>query len=139
MADWRQWFAMAQQSYNAAVVLSNDKDFVRSAASRYYYAGYQAMTALLLYSGQTPPIVDGVERESWNHDVTPQMLLDNLNLILRERNSRYQIRSKLQELYKVRIYADYAGSQPIAPERLKAVRKESHYLLKVAKDALPTE
>jgi uncharacterized protein (UPF0332 family) len=137
MADWRQWIMIAEESRRAALEMTDEPAFRRSRASRYYYAAYQAVTALLLYEGQTPPIVDGIERESWSHEVTPTMALDNLGRVLPVRKKRYQIRSGLQELYKIRIFADYSGANEITAERLKAARKLSSHIVKVARDILP--
>jgi hypothetical protein len=141
MADWRQWIEMAAGSLEAADFLEDyDKEsFVRSAASRYYYAAYQAMTALLLYEGQTPPIVGEVERESWSHEITPEMVLQNLGRIVPDRKKRYQLRSNLQELYKTRVYADYSGTYGVNRERLKTARKLTRYLVKVAQRIVSAE
>lgn len=73
MTPWQSWREMAQESEKAARLAEAD-GCLRSAASRYYYAAYQAATALLLYRGLTPP----AEREAWSHENTPQLMWEQM-------------------------------------------------------------
>lgn len=54
MDAWQLWQEMARVSKEAAQ-LAETGGCLRPAASRYYYAAYQAVTALLLYQGLKPP------------------------------------------------------------------------------------
>ena len=76
MEPWQLWQDMARESEQAAR-LAEDGGCPRSAASRYYYAAYQAVTALLLYRGLTPP--EG--REAWSHEDTPLSCRDQLRAL----------------------------------------------------------
>jgi uncharacterized protein (UPF0332 family) len=137
MDDWEKWLGMAVDSVDAGIELGDTPAFTRSAVSRYYYAAYQAVTALFLYEGQMPPTVNGIRRESWSHEVTPDMVLENLGRVLPDRKKRYQIRSNLQELYKTRIFADYSGANPVSVARLKSSRKLAKYIVTLTSALLP--
>jgi uncharacterized protein (UPF0332 family) len=136
---------MAIGSRDAGVALLSESDEVsrenysRSAVSRFYYAAYQAMTALLLYERQEPPVVGGVQRESWSHEVTPQMVLENLGRVVPNRKDRYDFRRRLRELYNARVYADYSGSIPPRREWVVTALKDANFLIKVARNILPEE
>ena len=69
MDAWELWIAMAREASETAQ-LADAAGRLRSAASRYYYAAYQTVTALLLYQGLIPP--SGVE--AWSHFITPTLL-----------------------------------------------------------------
>jgi len=71
MDAWQLWQGMAREAVEAAW-LAEAGGCLRSSASRYYYAAYQAVTALLVYRGLTPP----ADREAWSHEDTPDLLQD---------------------------------------------------------------
>lgn len=105
MEPWRQWQIMAQESEKAARA-AEAEGCLRSAASRYYYAAYQAATALLVYRGLTPP----QDRQAWPHDLTPDLVVEQLEPLLRSRDRRNDMARRLRELYKRRVVADYVAS-----------------------------
>jgi len=123
---------MAWDSFNAGEVLQSE-GLVRSAASRYYYAAYQAATALLVYRGLTLP----QDREAWSHEQTPELVLDELAPVLRERDRRFGIHKRLRTLYRLRVAADYRTTRPVDDEDATAARREAGYILSVADDVLP--
>lgn len=104
---------MAQESLQSARVLLGNGS-ARPAASRTYYAGYQAATAMLHQNGGLmPPTINGVQREGWGHEQTPDLLVDHSsNLPLRRRKS--EMSSKLKTLYRLRISSDYISRDKVA-------------------------
>ena len=51
---WQDWKNMSDESLGAALQIMSNKP--RSAANRFYFASYQVISALLLYSGEKPPV-----------------------------------------------------------------------------------
>jgi len=123
---------MAWDSFNAGDVLRGE-GLVRSAASRYYYAAYQATTALLHYRGLTPP----QGREAWSHDDTPDLVLDQLASFLASRDVRRRIARTLRELYEVRVQADYHASADVNSDVVTRARRGAGYILSMAQAVLP--
>lgn len=132
MDAWQLWQEMAWESEKVAQ-LAEASGYFRSAASRYYYAAYQAITALLLYRGLTPP----VDRQAWSHDQTPDLINEQLEPFLRSRDKRTDLARRLERLYKTRIIADYMADRPVRADSLKIVRRDASYILKVAERILP--
>ena len=132
MDAWQLWQEMARVSEEAAR-LAEAGGCLRPAASRYYYAAYQAVTALLLYRGLTPP----VEREAWGHDETPALLLDQLRTVIRSRDKRNDLAKRLVDLYRLRIIADYQGSRVLSSGRLTIAARDARYILRVMESVLP--
>lgn len=54
MDAWEQWLAMTREASETAQ-LAEAAGHLRSAGSRYYYAAYQAVTAMLHYRGAAGP------------------------------------------------------------------------------------
>ncbi len=127
---WRDWQQMALTSQKAAQVLEAIDP--RSCVSRYYYAAYQAVTAVLLYQETTPP----AGREAWSHDATPGLLVEKWEplLILDERQD---LARRLKELYKLRINADYVGDVGVDAEAVKDAKKACNFLIKIINRILP--
>ena len=132
MDAWGLWLEMARESSQIAQI-AEAGSFRRSAASRYYYAAYQAATALLRY--RMVPLPEG--RQAWSHDLTPALLYEQLEPLLRARHKRKDLQKRLERLYKTRIIADYMANTPVTAESLKSVRRDSNYILKVAEQILP--
>ncbi len=132
MDAWRLWQEMARESEEAAR-LAEAGGCLRPAASRYYYAAYQAATALLLYRGLTPPL----GREAWNHEDTPALLQDQLRTLIRSRDKRNDLAARLVDLYRVRIIADYQGRRVVSLSRLAEAGRDARYILRVMEDVLP--
>jgi len=132
MDAWRLWQEMARESEEAAR-LAEAGGCLRPAASRYYYAAYQAATALLLYRGLTPPL----GREAWNHEDTPALLQDQLRTLIRSRDKRNDLAARLVDLYRVRIIADYQGRRVVSLSRLAGAGRDARYILRVMEDVLP--
>ncbi|MBC8143049.1 MAG: hypothetical protein H7Y38_16615 [Armatimonadetes bacterium] len=104
----------------------------RSSVSRYYYASYQGVSALLLYVGATPP--EG--REAWAHELTPDLLVEHLRTVIPRTGRRQDLANRLRRLYKVRVSADYISADDVEGS-LESVRKDAHFLIKVMQDILP--
>ena len=121
---------VAQDSQVAANMLYQKHP--RSCASRYYYAAFQASTAILQHIGETPPTVEGVQREGWSHDDTPGMLLNNLKKLLTDRDQRKKLYTDLSWLYKMRVQADYEAEADFENINTSDIRKRSNYVVKVA-------
>jgi uncharacterized protein (UPF0332 family) len=132
MEPWQQWRDMAVESMQSAEILE-DSGYWRSSTSRYYYATYQMMTALLLYCKLTPP----EEREAWSHDDTPTILRQHLNPLIPSRDRRNDLANRLSELYKARIIADYLGTVALDEKRVNTARKDAGYMVKLAEKILP--
>lgn len=132
MDAWRLWQDMARESEEAAR-LAEAGGCLRPAASRYYYAAYQAVTALLLYRGLTPPL----DREAWNHEDTPALLQDQLRTLIRSRDKRNDLAARLVDLYRVRIIANYQGRRVVSLSRLAGAGRDARYILRVMEGVLP--
>ncbi len=132
MDAWRLWQEMAWESEEAARMAENG-GCLRSAASRYYYAAYQAATALLLYRGLTPP----TGREAWSHEETPALLQDQLQTLIRSRDRRSDLANRLTELYWLRLSADYRGARPVVAAQIVKAGRDARFILRVADEKLP--
>ncbi|HZP83600.1 MAG TPA: HEPN domain-containing protein [Chthonomonadaceae bacterium] len=132
MEAWQQWREMARESAKAAQQVEAE-GCLRSSASRYYYAAYQAVTAVLLYRKLTPPDTE----EAWSHAVTPQLLEEHFEPLIRSKDRRQNLAYRLSELYKLRILADYRGSKRIDEKQMNAARRDAGYIVKVAERILP--
>lgn len=132
MEAWQLWLEMARESEEAAQRAEADGHF-RSAASRYYYAAYQAVTALLLYRRVPTP----EDHQAWSHDQTPDLIREQLGPLLRLRDKRNDLAWRLERLYKTRIVADYIADRTLSADSLKIVRRDAGYILKVAERVLP--
>jgi len=120
---WQKWLIAAVDSFAAARLLE-EHGHTRSCASRCYYAAYQGATALLLYAKQVPP----VEREAWSHEVTPE-LVQKLPAPFWVRQPRNQVASRLGDLYKLRLRADYKFEGDVGTETFvlrDALKSSSH-------------
>ena len=126
---------MAQESLQAAAV-AETKGLFRSSVSRYYYAAYQAITALLLYRGITPPVVDGIQRGAWSHADTPELIRQQLGAVVRSRDKRSDLAKRLGVLYRMRLIADYSARTSITQENVDTVRRDAGYLVKAAERIL---
>jgi hypothetical protein len=127
---WLDWLAAADDSLIAGRI--TEQAASRSAASRYYYASYQAATAILLYLGLTPPGVqaDGEMRGAWNHALTPVLLESSVERVGANATARRELRRKIALLYKVRIKADYHPAERI--ERIDEIRRSAEGVVKYA-------
>ncbi len=132
MDAWRLWQGMARESEEAAR-LAEAGGCLRPAASRYYYAAYQAVTALLLHRGLIPP----AEREAWSHVDTPQLLQDQLRPLIRSRSRRDDLAQRLADLYRLRVAADYEGTEVIGASRVQGAGKDARYIVRLVGDIPP--
>lgn len=130
-ADWRKWYEMALASQRAArMLISVDP---RSCVSRCYYAAYQAVTAVLLYRGGVPP----ADREAWNHEITPELLVENWAPLVRSRDARQSLAARLRSLYALRVRADYIGGNALEASAASLALRDSGLLINVAARSLP--
>ena len=132
MDAWRLWQEMAREAFEAASE-AEASGHLRSAASRYYYAAYQAVTALLLYRGLIPP----AGREAWSHSQTPTLIKNETETLVTSRNIRNNLAARLDELYRLRIRADYTAGRRLSVSDIDAIRRSSGFVLKVVNDILP--
>lgn len=132
MAEWKNWRAMALEAQRAGLLLF-DAHLYRSSLSRFYYAAYQGVTAVLLYRKLTPPL----GREAWSHDETPQLIVEQLPIFFRSARMRFELRQHLEELYRLRLSADYLGEDEITVSAARIASRKSNYLIKVMHDILP--
>ena len=135
MPDWKLWREMSRGSMRSAEMIarSTEEKFIRSAISRYYYASYQAVTAMLLQSG-TNTTPEG--REAWSHKETPKLVRKYLRTLIGNRRNLNTVVSNLSYLYKQRIFADYDG-RSLSVETLVEVAKEAAFIIKIAEGSLP--
>jgi uncharacterized protein (UPF0332 family) len=131
-ADWHSWQEMADESLSAARTLQKEGQF-RSCASRVYYASYQAVSAVHLYIGMTPP----PEREAWSHEDTPKMIEDHWHKYEGSRDKRREIARKLRSLYNLRLSADYFGDGKTNGATAQKAVRDASFILKTAYGILP--
>ena len=124
MIDWRQWREMSVESLEAA--RSVERYHPRSSVSRYYYAAYQQVTAVLHYHGG---LVPPDNREAWKHKDTPDMIAAHFRRFISRRVVNGLI-NELTYLYQLRIYSDYV-SNVIVLNQVKDARKSSLYIISV--------
>ena len=117
---------MARESALAAEKAA-DAGLSRSAASRYYYAAYQAISAVLLYLRIMPP----VDREAWSHESTPDLLIDHFAPVLKDKWRRRRMAERLRKLYKIRVDADYVSANEVG-KHLQSVRQDAEFILRWA-------
>jgi uncharacterized protein (UPF0332 family) len=132
--SWRLWQKMAQESFDAGELAIGQR-FLRSAASRLYYAAYQAITALLLYRNLTPP----EEYEAWSHEDTPGLIEDHLTPIIRARDQRRNLSRRLRALYSLRLEADYRAQSSVETMDVDQARRDAGFILSNAKRILPKQ
>jgi uncharacterized protein (UPF0332 family) len=131
MEPWELWRDMALEAQKVALI-AEEKGYARSSVSRYYYAAYQAVSAVLLYAGLIPPVGE----EAWGHASTPDMIVEHFASYVRLKDERQKLQRQLSVLYKLRIMADYRGAEQLAG-RISVARKCSNRLVKVALEILP--
>ena len=129
---WQKWLSSAIESLDAALLLEQH-GYIRSSASRGYYAAYQAATAILLYLRQVPP--DG--REAWSHDTTPD-LLQQMPGIFWKQDKKNDASARLADLYKLRIIADYKFERNITDSNLNMALKSASYSVRIIAGVLKT-
>ncbi len=130
------WLEKAQESSKAAHACLA-AGCIRSSVSRSYYAAYQAATAVLDCSGQlTPPTVAGQLRESWPHEATPYLVKTHLKKMMRQDHMRTQMASRLGELYKMRVDADYLSDAVISDAQARYARRIAGMIVKLADDVI---
>lgn len=112
---------------------TDGKDRRVPAARRYYYAAYQAVTALLLYRGLTPP----TGREAWSHEETPTLLQDQLQALIRSRDRRNDLADRLAKLYRLRLIADYKATRFVVAAQVVKAGRDARFILRVADEKLP--
>lgn len=132
MDAWERWLAMAREASETAQ-MAEAAGHLRSAASRCYYAAYQAATALLLYRGLAPPI----NREAWGHLQTPILLKEETETLITSRGRRNDLAARLRELYELRITADYRAERRITQSQINVARRDAGFIVKVVNDILP--
>ncbi len=128
------WWKMSQESARAELA-AEAAGCRRSSVSRYYYAAYQAATAVLLHFGLIPP----AGREGWSHAETPEMIRAHFRQTIRSAAKRNDLAIRMGKLYKMRVAADYVGSHPISNETTDGVRRDAGIIIKVAQSILPHE
>ena len=133
---WRSWLEMADESMWAAAT-AEDVGCRRPAISRYYYAAYQAVSAVLLYRNIPRPTIDRVEREAWSHDLTPDLVRDHFVPVCRSRDRRNDLAHRLGTLYKMRLIADYVSSAALTESNLADARRSAGILVHFATTVLP--
>jgi uncharacterized protein (UPF0332 family) len=125
MEPWKLWLEMALES-EAAARACDEAGHLRPAISRYYYAAYQAVTAVLRYRKQIPP----PKREAWSHEETPQMLREHLKPVVPSRDTRNDLAHRLAMLYKARVTADYVSQEPMTTLALNEARRDAGHIIK---------
>ncbi len=118
------WLLMARESAEAAEQAAA-ADLYRSAASRYYYASYQAITAVLLYLRMVPPL----GREAWSHEDTPDLIIEHFSPVMNNKRRRRAMAQQLRELYKIRVNADYMSAADVAKHK-ESVRRDAEFILR---------
>ncbi len=96
----------------------------------------QAVTAVLLYKGVTLPMVDGVLREAWSHVDTPRLFVEQLELLVRDRDRRNDMARRLSGLYKARVAADYSARVTLTTVQLDGLRRDAGYVIKTVERIL---
>ncbi len=133
MEAWEKWWRMAQDSYASAQLLQEHGQ-IRASASRSYYAGYQSITALLLYQGLIPP----GSREAWSHDIIPELVRELPSKLLKTDVSK-DLAIRLEASYELRLIADYVSAVEVEAAKLKRSLRDVGFIYKVVREILPQE
>ena len=131
MEAWEKWWRMAQGSLAAAQALERQGE-ARSGASRAYYAAYQGATALSLHFRRVPP--EG--REAWSHEATPDLLNDISSTTLTLTTRRGLVK-RMEELYQVRLIADYRGEVDVTRAVLRDTVRSAAFIIKTIGTVFP--
>jgi uncharacterized protein (UPF0332 family) len=94
---------VAVDSYGAAIELKKGRHW-RSAVSRAYFAAYSAVSGCLIELGVAMP----AGREGPSHGGLPDLVANNLTIL--RVHDRPRLVSRLRELYRLRVLADYRPS-----------------------------
>jgi uncharacterized protein (UPF0332 family) len=120
------WLTLAEESLQAANTLRRT-GLSRPAASRFYYAAYQAAHAILLC---TPVQSDLPERGNWDHPAT----MNGVVAVLRRyasvsENTGRMIRVRLARAYSARVQSDYAPDHHVRDEHVAESRSAAAALV----------
>jgi hypothetical protein len=97
------WRALAVDSYGAAIEMKKRRHW-RSAVSRAYFAAYSQVSGCLRELGVAMP----GGREGPSHGSLPGLIQSNLTMLRAQ--DRPRLVSRLRELYRLRVLADYRPS-----------------------------
>lgn len=123
------WLSLAQESLASADLLRR-RGHARPAASRFYYAAYQASHAILLC---TPAQTDLPDRGNWDHAAT----MNGVVAVLRRyaavsENTGRMIRVRLAKAYSARVQSDYAPDHQVREEHVVESRTAAASLVALA-------
>lgn len=123
------WLELASESLASATDMVR-AEYPRSAASRYYYAAYQAAHAVVL----STPLRDGVPRRgNWDHGPLANALFASLTGYLGMSDGRAVfLRTKLVGAFHARAIADYRPSVDLEHRLLMAARDAALSLVRLA-------
>jgi uncharacterized protein (UPF0332 family) len=127
MATWELWLELARESFETGWTCGQANRF-RSAVARFYFAAYQAATAILLYRKQIPP----VGREAWSHEITPDMLMQHLGEQVSRQEDRRRLSNHLRDLRDARIISDYVATQSVTAADGLQARESAEEILRIA-------
>lgn len=124
----RAWLSLAEGSMMAGnAAMETD---MRSAASRHYYAGFQAGHAIAVQAGLEPRPGFG----TWSHRKLPAVVYHGLSARLgAHRATADALREKLESARTVRELADYAPSTPLEIESASRNHRAAADLVRMAK------
>ncbi len=81
-------------------------------------------------------MVDGVLREAWSHVDTPRLFVEQLELLVRDRDRRNDMARRLSGLYKARVAADYSARVTLTTVQLDGLRRDAGYVIKTVERIL---
>ena len=125
------WLALAEGSMMAGnAAMETD---MRSAASRYYYAAFQAGHAIAVRSGLEPRPGFG----TWSHLKLPAVVYHGLSARLgAHRATADALREKLESARTIREAADYEPTGPFEGESVGRTQRAAVDLIRMAKKVM---
>lgn len=116
-----------------------DDNNLSPAASRAYYAAYQAATSMLHQNGGlTRPVINNVSREGWRHDQTPDLIVDHSNRLPLKRRKN-ELAGKLKSLYRLRLSADYISNDTVGSSAVQSALSDAGQIVKAAEVCIAKE
>ena len=67
--------------------------------------------------------------EAWSHEITPDFLEAGLRVTGQLRDERAKLAGRLRLLYKLRVDADYVGSQILGASAVENARRDAGYVM----------
>lgn len=126
MIEWDTIFLVKAQESLAGAESEFVNDRYNNSANRAYYAAFQAAIHALVGAGVQPPGAS----EQWGHDFVQARFAGDL--INRRKRYPAELRTTLEQNYRLRAMADYKRGQVSEVQAARAARRAEVFVAAVA-------